>query len=535
MVTVAYSTTTLILTSFVNVLLYFSLAHAELPKQNKDVQKGRDALLGDIHKGIRLKKVTQINDRSGPILDKPKSGNGTGAVGGGAAPAAMGGLFQGGFPVLRPTGQRDTSDRGSKPALQPFGMKMQTSRYPVQNDSARSTSNPPDRPEPFDLSKVQRAIQGRVNMSVPTPPPLPLTLPSDQGKSPPSFNNKPTKSVATTQSPPPPATLYLPPPPPPAAPSLPPPPPPAAPSLPPPPPPAAPSLPPPPPPAAPSLPPPPPPLQIAKPFKFQYTQPPPSPPPPPPPPSHNFQNQTSDFLFPAPPPPSLLYIEDGTDIPLPPLPPPPPPLPPAPSSTPYRKAHSPLPPPPPLLLNNVEVPPPLPPKLPSFSNRPSMSSVSPPPPPPPPTPPPPPPFSAYGHPISSSSSGQMSYTTQLPTREGPARAGVHNGGGKLAPPPLPPLRSPSTELTSRNQHSPSPVRTPLYSVQPPPPPPLPLKNRQGLSIAQPSVYDDFESKYNFHSVEDLPPPDEYQSFPRTYPSKQPRVSQKAHRATTPLR
>ncbi|XP_078395152.1 WAS/WASL-interacting protein family member 3-like isoform X2 [Cetorhinus maximus] len=469
-------------------------AHVQLPKQTKGELKGRSALLGDIHKGLRLRKVTQVNDRSAPIIDKPKIGNG--ALGGGATPAAMGGLFQGGFPALRPTGQRDASERGSKPAVQPLNMKTQTSRYPVQNDSTRNDKSASNQ---LDLSKVQRAIQGHLNMSAAMPPPLPVTPPSSQSKSlsvcpsptpSPSSNNKPTK---TTRSSPPPVAPSLPPPPP----------------------------------------PPPPMLASVTPFTFQYTQPPPSPPP-----SHNFQDQTSDFMFPAPPPPSLLCIEDSTDFPLPPLPPPP--LPPVPSFTPYSKTKNALPPPP-FLLSNIEVPPPLPPKLPSFSKKPSMSSISPPPPPPtppPPPPPPPPPFPAYGHPGSSSSCSQTSYASQLSAREGPARSGVHNSVGKLAPPPLPPVRSPSTELTSRSQHSPSPIRTPLYSVPPPPPPPpppLPLKVRQGLSIAQPPVYDDFESKYNFHSVEDLPPPDEYKSFPRTYPSKQPRVSQKSHRATTPLR
>ncbi|XP_048416937.2 WAS/WASL-interacting protein family member 3 isoform X1 [Stegostoma tigrinum] len=483
-------------------------ARVELPKQTTNELKGRSALLGDIHKGVRLKRVTQINDRSAPNIDKPKNGCGAGAVGGTSTPTAVGGgMFQGGFPVLRPAGQRDASERGSKPAVQPFGMKVQTSRHSVQNDSARNDKNAlkqSERPDSFDLSKVQKTIQGHHNVSALTPTfsqnKSLSTCPSSTSS---SFNNKSTKTVTTIESPSPPV--------------------------------------------APSLPPPPPPmLANVKPFKFQYTQPPPSPlpPPPSPPPSDHFQDQASDFIFPAPPPPSLLCIEDCTDFPLP--PPPPPPLHPGPAYSPYNKTEDNLPPPPPSLLNGVEVPPALPPKLPNFSNKPSLSSIPllppPPPPPLPPPPPPPPPFPAYGHPGSSLSSGQMSHGTQLSGREGPGRSGVHSSGGKLAPPPLPPVRSSSTELTSRNQHTPSPIWTSLCPVPPPPPPPppvppppLPLKVRQGISITQSPVSDDFESKYNFHSVEDLPPPDEYKSFPRIYPSKQPRVNHKNHRATTPLR
>lgn len=32
--------------------------------------------------------------------------------------------------------------------------------------------------------------------------------------------------------------------------------------------------------------------------------------------------------------------------------------------------------------------------------------------------------------------------------------------------------------------------------------------------------DDFESKFQFHPVEDLPPPDDFKPFPRIYPSKE---------------
>lgn len=81
-------------------------------------------------------------------------------------------------------------------------------------------------------------------------------------------------------------------------------------------------------------------------------------------------------------------------------------------------------------------------------------------------------------------------------------------GGKLNPPPAPPARSPTTELSSRSQQAPAWTPAPLPGGQ--------LRNGS-LHIS-----DDFESKFTFHSMEDFPPPDEYKPCQKTYPSKIPR-------------
>ncbi|OXB69735.1 UNVERIFIED_CONTAM: hypothetical protein H355_006701, partial [Colinus virginianus] len=91
----------------------FSQANTEPPKLSREEQRGRGALLQDICKGTKLKKVTQINDRSAPILEKPKGSGGSSYASGSAAIQPKGGLFQGGVPKLRPVGAKDSSARSS--------------------------------------------------------------------------------------------------------------------------------------------------------------------------------------------------------------------------------------------------------------------------------------------------------------------------------------------------------------------------------------------------------------------------------------
>ncbi|KFU85885.1 WAS/WASL-interacting protein family member 2, partial [Chaetura pelagica] len=86
-----------------------SQANTEPPKLSREEQRGRGALLQDICKGTKLKKVTQINDRSAPILEKPKGSGGSSYGSSSSAIQPKGGLFQGGVPKLRPVGAKDSS------------------------------------------------------------------------------------------------------------------------------------------------------------------------------------------------------------------------------------------------------------------------------------------------------------------------------------------------------------------------------------------------------------------------------------------
>ncbi|XP_008580263.1 PREDICTED: WAS/WASL-interacting protein family member 2-like [Galeopterus variegatus] len=158
----------------------FNQANTEQPKLSRDEQRGRGALLQDICKGTKLKKVTNINDRSAPILEKPKGtsgGYGSGAV----ALQPKGGLFHGGVPKLRPVGAKDVSENlAAKPSS-----RAAAPRPPVsiasgrpQDDTDSSRASLPElprmqRPSLPDLSRPNTTSSTGMKHSSSAPPPPP--------------------------------------------------------------------------------------------------------------------------------------------------------------------------------------------------------------------------------------------------------------------------------------------------------------------------------------------------------------------------
>ncbi|CAD7694252.1 unnamed protein product [Nyctereutes procyonoides] len=413
--------------------------------------KGRSALLADIQQGTRLRKVTQINDRSAPQIESSKGtnkeGGGSANSRGGSTPPALGDLFAGGFPVLRPAGQRDLA--GGKTGQAP-GSRAPSPRLPIK--TLGGPPNPPASPRLGNASEAHgaaRTVPPRPSMPAP-PPPTPPPPPPPPPLPPPLPPSSPSK--APLVSPPGPLTKGNPPG---VAPPLP-------------------SAPPPPPPPPPPLPTPLPPTlasvlgdRAAKP-QLAPLHLPPMPPPLPLLPPCGYPGLSAEAASPA---------QDVREPPAPPPPPPPPPL--YASCTPRSSVPA---PPLPGANNSGEAPLLLPPKSPSFQAQPPKSGTQ-----ALPVPPAPP-------------GSQMFLQKKRPGR------GPGTSGGKLNPPPAPPARSPTTELSSRSQQAWTPTQQPGGQL------------RNGNL----HIIDDFESKFTFHAVEDFPPPDEYKPCQKVYPSKIPR-------------
>ncbi|KTF71242.1 hypothetical protein cypCar_00049851, partial [Cyprinus carpio] len=155
------------------------------PKLSRDEAKGRGALLSDICKVPKLKKVGIVNDRSAPMIEKPKgSGGGVSSGGGSSAPGQpVGGLFQGGVPKLRSVGDGSAG----RSALHHPGTRSAAPRPPSHHDDPDSPSqqaSPPEsgrsqRPSLPDLSRSPSGgnspSTGMKHSSSAPPPPPPMS------------------------------------------------------------------------------------------------------------------------------------------------------------------------------------------------------------------------------------------------------------------------------------------------------------------------------------------------------------------------
>uniref|UniRef100_A0A3B5AXT6 WAS/WASL-interacting protein family member 2-like n=1 Tax=Stegastes partitus TaxID=144197 RepID=A0A3B5AXT6_9TELE len=174
----------------------FSQANTSPPKLNREEAKGRGALLSDICKGTKLKKVAVVNDRSAPLLDKPKGGgaatagaNGSGASSPSGSAPPIGGLFTGGVPKLRPVGDGSS---GRSPSTRAAAPRPPSHRH----DDAESPS--PQASSPMETSRSQRPSLPNLTSS-----PSPST-PSSAGSSPSTGGNPASTPSSSTLAPPPP-------------------------------------------------------------------------------------------------------------------------------------------------------------------------------------------------------------------------------------------------------------------------------------------------------------------------------------------
>nr|XP_054590181.1 WAS/WASL-interacting protein family member 2 isoform X2 [Nothobranchius furzeri] len=163
-------------------------ANTNPPKLSGDEAKGRDALLSDICKGTRLKKVAVVNDRSAPLLDKSKGGGAAAGANGSAAgiPSGsvppMGSLFTGSIHKLRPVGDTSSgcspSTRGAAPRPpsqrpdNPESPSPQISPMCSQRPSLPNLSSSPAQSAPSSAASSPSAGMKHSSSAPPPPPPL---------------------------------------------------------------------------------------------------------------------------------------------------------------------------------------------------------------------------------------------------------------------------------------------------------------------------------------------------------------------------
>ncbi|KAF2131501.1 hypothetical protein P153DRAFT_394830 [Dothidotthia symphoricarpi CBS 119687] len=142
---------------------------------------GRGALLSDIGKGARLKKVTQVNDRSAPTVGKVKDAGGAAIPGappipgmgrppavpglappgnrarsnsdtagdsGAAAPPQLGGIFAGGMPKLRKAGGVNTGAESKTPYQSDPESSRGAAPKPPRGAAPKPPGAPPAPPTP---------------------------------------------------------------------------------------------------------------------------------------------------------------------------------------------------------------------------------------------------------------------------------------------------------------------------------------------------------------------------------------------------
>ncbi|XP_068457996.1 WAS/WASL-interacting protein family member 2-like isoform X2 [Clinocottus analis] len=151
----------------------FSQANTTPPKLSRDEAKGRGALLTDICQGSKLKKVAVVNDRSAPLLDKPKGG---GAATAGANESAagspsscvppIGALFPGSVPKLRLVGDGSS---GRSPSTRAAAPRPPSHLHDDTESPSPQTLSPPPTPS---SSSPSPPTNMKHSSSAPPPPPL---------------------------------------------------------------------------------------------------------------------------------------------------------------------------------------------------------------------------------------------------------------------------------------------------------------------------------------------------------------------------